>query len=53
MYTSLACRFKSKFHGIGEYDDLPIFAIGNNTEVHIMEARPNMTTEFMTLKRPL
>eukprot|EP00347_Sterkiella_histriomuscorum_P024298 403331615 len=52
MFTALACRFKSKFHGKGEYDDLPIIALGNNHEVRIMEARTNTHTDFYTIDRP-
>lgn len=52
IYSSISCRFKSKFHGAGEYDDIPIFALGNNSEVRIMEARTNGHTDFYTIERP-
>jgi len=52
LFTSIACRFRSKFHGVGEYDDIPMFALGNSQEAVIMEARSGSHTEFLRLQRP-
>ena len=52
LFTGLACRFRSKFHGAGEYDDIPMFALANSQEVVVLEARTSSHTEFLRLQRP-
>ena len=52
IFSALACRFTSSIQHQGFYDDMALVALGNSEQVLIMEARPSLHSEFLSLSSP-